>query len=172
MTFQKMIGRVLVSDDVKLRLPSPHVLGPLVGRGAYSGDVVAIDSQTLMIKNLIFGGNQPDTFFMVGSGQGPSPYGVQLADEEGTMSSLGSYRNRTIILSLPPGLDLHSLSWLSIWSQSLQSSFADISLPRHLNVPPAISALGVSPQVRGQWTCLYSLADHPYVMSCWILISY
>ena len=142
-----MIGRVLVSDNIKRNLPQPKVLGPLVGRGAFSGDVVAIDSRTLMVKNLIFGGNQPETYFMVGSGGQPSPYGVQIADEEGSMDSLGMYKNRTVILSLPPGLDLRSLSWLSIWSQSLESSFADISIPRQLNVPPAISALGVSPQV-------------------------
>lgn len=146
--FQKMIGRVLVLDEIKLNLPSPQVLGPLTGRGAYSGDVVVIDSETLMIKNLVFGGNQPETFFMVGPGPSPSPYGVQLTDEEGSMASLRSYKNRTVILSLPPGIDIHSVSWLSIWSQSLQTSFADISIPRRLNVPPAISGLGVSPQVR------------------------
>lgn len=143
-----MIGRVLLPDNIKMNLPKPQILGALSGRGAYSGDVVAIDSQTVMIKNLIFGGNQPNTFFMVGSGGRPSAYGVQIADEEGSMASLGMYKNRTVILSLPPALDLHSVSWLSIWSESLQSSFADISIPRHLSVPPAISVLGVSPQVR------------------------
>ena len=145
-----MIGRVLVPDNIKINLPKPQILGALSGRGAYSGDVVAIDSQTIMIKNLIFGGNQPNTFFMVGSGPQPSAYGLQIPDEEGSMDSLGMYKNRTVILSLPPDLDLQSVSWLSIWSQSLQSSFADISLPRHLNVPPAISVLGVSPQVSGE----------------------
>ena len=148
-TFQKMIGRVLVPDSIKLNLPKPQILGALAGRGAFSGDVVAIDSQTVMIKNLIFGGNQPDTFFMVGSGTKPGPYGLQIADEEGSMASLGMYKNRTVILSLPPALDLQAVSWLSIWSQGLQSSFADISIPRNLNVPPAISVLGVSPQVSG-----------------------
>ena len=84
---------------------------------------------------------------MVGSGVKPNAYGLQIADEEGSMASLGMYKNRTVILSLPAPLDLHSVSWLSIWSQGLQTSFADISIPRHLNVPPAISVLGVSPQV-------------------------
>ena len=54
---------------------------------------------------------------------------------------------RTIILTLPPGLDIFSISWLSVWSQSLQSSFAEIEIPRQLNVPPAQRVLGISPQV-------------------------
>ena len=55
--------------------------------------------------------------------------------------------SRTIILSLPPPLDIFSISWLAIWSQSLQSSFAEIEIPRQLNVPPAQRVLGISPQV-------------------------
>ena len=54
---------------------------------------------------------------------------------------------RTIILTLPPALDIFSISWLSVWSQSLQSSFAEIEIPRQLNVPPAAKILGISPQV-------------------------
>ena len=111
------------------------------------GDVIALDSQTLMIKHLVFGGNQPETFFMVGSGPRPGPFGVKIPDEDGTLESLGAYRNRTIILTLPDHLDLMSLSWLSLWSHSLQSSFGDISIPRHLNIPPATRLIGVTPQV-------------------------
>ena len=45
-----MIGRVLVSASAKLNVPGPVVLGPMVGRGALSGDVVALDSHTLMVR--------------------------------------------------------------------------------------------------------------------------
>ena len=142
-----MIGRVLVTDTTKLNIPGPQVLGPLSGRGAMSGDVIALDSQTLMIKHLVFGGNQPDTYFMVGSGPRPGPFGVKIPDEDGSLEPLGPYRNRTIILTLPDTIDLMSLSWLSLWSHSLQSSFADIAIPRHLNIPPATRLIGIKPQV-------------------------
>ena len=45
-----MIGRVLVSAGAKLKVPGPVVLGPMAGRGALSGDVVALDSHTLMVR--------------------------------------------------------------------------------------------------------------------------
>ena len=142
-----MIGRVLMTETTKMNIPKPLVLGPMKGRGVLSGDVIALDSQTVMIKHLVFGGNQPDTYFMVGSGPRPGPFGVKIPDEEGSMNPLGSYKNRTIILTLPDSMDLMSLSWLAIWSHSLQSSFAEISIPRHLNIPPATRLIGVTPQV-------------------------
>ena len=54
-----MVGRVLVTDVMKMKIPKPQTLGRLEGRGAMSGDVIALDSQSLMIKDLIFAGNQP-----------------------------------------------------------------------------------------------------------------
>merc|ERR1711892_382362 len=143
---KKKVGRVIVTDVMKMKIPKPQTLGRLTGRGALSGDVIALDSQSLMVKDLIFGGNQPETFFMVGTGTRPSPYGEQIPNEGGSMKSLSSYKNKTIILSLPPPLDIFSITWLAIWSQSLQSSFAEIEIPRQLNVPPAQRILGISPQ--------------------------
>ena len=54
-----MVGRVLVTDVMKMKIPKPQTLGRLLGRGAMSGDVIALDSQSLMIKDLIYAGNQP-----------------------------------------------------------------------------------------------------------------
>ena len=85
---QKMIGRVLVTDATKSSLPAARVLGRLQGRGALSGDVIAIDSHTIMVKHLVFGGNQPDTFFMVGTGPGPGPYGQQVTMTKSSFHSL------------------------------------------------------------------------------------
>lgn len=71
----------------------------------------------------------------------------RIPDEDGSLAPLGSYRNRTIILSLPPELSLRAVSWLALWSHPLQSSFAEISIPRGLNIPPSTRTLGVTPQV-------------------------
>ena len=54
-----MVGRVLVTDVMKMKIPKPQTLGRMTGRGALSGDVIALDSQSIMVKDLIFGGNQP-----------------------------------------------------------------------------------------------------------------
>ena len=63
-----MIGRVIVTDVMKMNIPKPQTLGSLRGRGALSGDVIALDSQSVMIKDLIFGGNQPGKqFFQINS---------------------------------------------------------------------------------------------------------
>ena len=144
---QKMVGRVVLTATTKKNIPAPAVLGPMSGHGALSGDVIALDSQTLMIKHLVFPGNMPETFFMVGSGPRPGPFGVAIPDEDGSLEPLGQYKNRTVILSLPGEMELSSLSWLSLWSKSLQSSLADISIPRNLNIPPATRVIGVTPQV-------------------------
>lgn len=144
---KKMIGRTLVTEFVKRRIPKPQRLGRLEGRLAMSGDVIALDSRSVMIKDLVYSGDQPDTHFTVGTGDRPSPYGTKVPDEEGRMESLKTYRNRTVILTLPPSVDLMSVSWLSIWSQSLQTNFASVSIPRDLMVPPSPQSLGISPQL-------------------------
>ena len=47
-----------------------------------------------------------DTYFMVGTGPRPSGYGTQLGDETGSLRPLAAYNGRTVVLSLPPQLDL------------------------------------------------------------------
>ena len=43
---------------------------------------------------------------MVGTGPRPSGYGTQLGDETGSLRPLAAYNGRTVVLSLPPQLDL------------------------------------------------------------------
>ena len=112
-----MIGRALITDQVKRDIPKPQRLGRLQGRLVMSGDVLAIDSQSIMIKDLVYTGGQPSTRFTMGQGPRPGPHGIALPDEDGDNRSLKAYRNRTIILTLPPSIDLQSMSWLAIWSQ-------------------------------------------------------
>ena len=116
---KKMIGRALITDLVKRDIPKPQRLGRLQGRLVMSGDVLALDSQSIMIKDLVYTGGQPSTRFTLGQGPRPGPHGIALPDEDGGSWSLKAYRNRTIILTLPPSIDLQSMSWLAIWSQVL-----------------------------------------------------
>ena len=159
---KKMIGRALITDDVKRAIPKPQRLGRLQGRLVKSRDVLALDSQSIMIKDLVYPGGQPETRFTIGQGSRPGPHGIALPDEDGESRSLRAYRNRTIILTLPPSIDLQSMSWLAMWSkvldhtediphntmlQELGSALAWIPLPERLTVPPSPQALGISPQV-------------------------
>ena len=112
-----MIGRALITDQVKRDIPKPQRLGRLQGRLVMSGDVLALDSQSIMIKDLVYTGGQPSTRFTLGQGSRPGPHGIALPDEDGSSRSLKAYRNRTIILTLPPSIDLQSMSWLAMWSQ-------------------------------------------------------
>lgn len=158
-----MIGRALITDQVKRDIPKPQRLGRLQGRLVMSGDVLALDSQSIMIKDLVYTGGQPSTRFTLGQGSRPGPHGIALPDEDGSSRSLKAYRNRTIILTLPPSIDLQSMSWLAMWSQvqdltwwtffhpkcsqELGSALAWLPLPDRLLVPPSPQALGISPQV-------------------------
>ena len=112
-----MIGRALITDQVKRDIPKPQRLGRLQGRLVMSGDVLALDSQSIMIKDLVYTGGQPSTRFTLGQGSRPGPHGIALPDEDGYTSSLKAYRNRTIILTLPSSIDLQSMSWLAMWSK-------------------------------------------------------
>ena len=125
-----MIGRALITDQVKRDVPKPQRLGRLQGRVVMSGDVLALDSQSIMIKDLVYTGGQPSTRFTLGQGSRPGPHGVALPDEDGSSRSLNAYRNRTIILSLPPSIDLQSMSWLAMWSQVQHYKAMDFLSPR------------------------------------------
>ena len=112
-----MIGRALITDQVKRDIPKPQRLGRLQGRLVMSGDVLALDSQSIMIKDLVYTGGQPSSRFTLGQGPRPGPHGIALPDEDGSSRNLKAYRNRTIILTLPLSIDLQSMSWLAMWSQ-------------------------------------------------------
>ena len=114
---KKMIGRSLITARVKRMVPKPQNLGRLQGRHVSSGEVTALDSQSVMVRDLVYAGEQPATHFTMGPGNRPGPHGLTLPDEEGSLGSLGMYRNRTIILTLPNNIHLHDMSWFAIWSK-------------------------------------------------------
>ena len=143
---KKMIGRALITDDVKRDIPKPQRLGRLQGRLVKSRDVLALDSQSIMIKDLVYPGGQPETRFTIGQGSRPGPHGIALPDEDGESRSLRAYRNRTIILTLPPSIDLQSMSWLAMWSKVLDHTE---DIPHNTNnVAGARQRLGLDSSAR------------------------
>jgi hypothetical protein len=85
-------------------------------------------------------------FFWVGKGK-PGPDGVKLADETGSEAPLKKSDKKTMVLSLPPGLTIFDIDYLSLWCELYFVDFGHVKIPRNLNVPPSLRMLGVTPQV-------------------------
>ena len=54
-----------------------------------SGDVYAVDDETMMLHNFVYDGNGKDTFFWAGSSNRPSSKGYIVPDKNGRTNVLG-----------------------------------------------------------------------------------
>lgn len=80
------------------------------------GEVFAVDSRTLFIKNFNYDGEGPAAYFYVGNTRAPSNEGAwRLRDERGNAGVIKRYRNKDITLSLPEGKTLRDITWFSVW---------------------------------------------------------
>lgn len=84
-----------------------------------SGEVYAVDSRTLFIKNFNYDGIGPAAYFYVGTTPQPSnpPNAWRVRDERGNPGVLRGYRNKDITLSLPEGKTLRDIKWFSVWCE-------------------------------------------------------
>lgn len=111
---------------------------------AVSGDVYAVDSRTLFLKNFNYDGEAPAAYFYVGNTDKPSNDGWRLRDEKGSTTAITKrYRNKDITLSLPEGKTLRDLKWFSFWCDEFAVNFGDVRIPANLDYPKPqkISAL-------------------------------
>lgn len=53
-----------------------------------SGDIYAVDDETLMLHNFVYDGNGKDTFFWAGSSNRPSSKGYIVPDKNGRTNVL------------------------------------------------------------------------------------
>lgn len=123
-------------------------LGKLLNRGPHqvSGEVYAVDEQTLFIRRLNYDGLAPDAYFWSSPLGASSPTdGFIVPDEKGSTKPLERYANKDVVLRLPEGKTLREIQWLSIWSRQLKSSAGDIQIahqsgqfviPRPLEIGP------------------------------------
>ncbi|XP_011185921.1 protein Skeletor, isoforms B/C isoform X2 [Zeugodacus cucurbitae] len=102
-----------------------------------SGDVYAVDSRTLFIKNFNYDGEAPAAYFYVGNTAKPSNDGAQrLRDERGGVTALSRrYRNKDITLPLPDGKTLRDFKWFSVWCDEFAVNFGHVSIPADLDFP-------------------------------------
>lgn len=100
-----------------------------------AGEVFAVDEFTFLIKNFIYDGNGPDTFFWVGSSTRPGPQGFIIPNEKGRTNVLLPYLNKDFTLKLPDGKKITDIKWLSIYDLTIQENFGDISIEEGFEPP-------------------------------------
>ncbi|XP_013385793.1 protein Skeletor, isoforms B/C [Lingula anatina] len=134
--FSADFGHIIIPIDIDP--PRPQVLGPfkLTTHGVSSGNIIVLDTKTVVIPNFKYDGLGPDGFFWVGSGPLPTSEGTKVPDENGSLKKLGEYTGQNLTLRLPKDLTFHTVEWLGVWCVLFGVNFGYVSIPLELNVPP------------------------------------
>ena len=128
-----------------------------------SGEVYSMGDNRLFIDAFRYDGTGPDAFFWVGtSGSEPSENGILLAhpfrgkfynydDPEAPVLRRFSAQN-PIVLTLPTGLKVNDLKWISVWCRKFSINFGDLILDQQEN----------SETTTEQWTstCMNNFFSH------------
>ncbi|KAG9510585.1 Protein Skeletor, isoforms D/E, partial [Fragariocoptes setiger] len=116
------------------------LIGKLVSRSnGVSGDVFAVDEQTLFIKNFNYDGQAPDAYFWSSTSSPlPSADGFIVPDEKGSTKPLERYHNKDVVLRLPEGRTLREIRWLSIWCRQMKLNFGEILVTPSVIIPQPI----------------------------------
>lgn len=99
------------------------------------GEVFAVDSRTLFIKNFEYDGAGPDAYFYAGSQGEPSGNGFLIANEKGSTEILSRYQGKNLVLTLPSGKTLRDVKWLSVWCRAFDVNFGEVTFPDRLDYP-------------------------------------
>ncbi|VVC33457.1 Hypothetical protein CINCED_3A009785 [Cinara cedri] len=109
-----------------------------LAHGLRSGNITIMDARTFYIPNLHYDGLGPDAYFFVGNGSEPSPHGIKLPNEIGSLEPLKGYQGEDIEIQLPKSLTVHSIDWLAVWCVQHTHNFGHVIIPDDLDVPPAL----------------------------------
>ncbi|RXG58005.1 Protein Skeletor, isoforms B/C [Armadillidium vulgare] len=102
-----------------------------------SGDVIVMDSKSLLIENFRFDG-RGESYFWVGVGPQPHAKGTKIPDEHGYMTALRAYNGIDFILTFPGEMDVFTTDWLAVFDSSSQEILGHIIIPDEMNVPPSL----------------------------------
>ncbi|GLJ59614.1 hypothetical protein SUGI_1515880 [Cryptomeria japonica] len=126
-----------------------HYFGTLIGKlnkrdHNVSGEVFAVDEQTLFIKNFNYDGLAPDAYFWssVSASQPAALEGFIVPDEKGSTKPLERYADKDVVLRLPEGRTLREINWLSVWSRQTKQNLGEILIPRQQLVIPRPLEIG------------------------------
>jgi len=99
------------------------------------GQVYAVDSRTIFIKNFHYDGQGPGAYFYAGGGAQPSNNGYQVPNEKGSTEVLQRYTGQNLVLSLPSGKTLKDVKWLSVWCEEFEVNFGEVNFPTGFKYP-------------------------------------
>ncbi|KAK0162558.1 hypothetical protein PV327_006326 [Microctonus hyperodae] len=118
--------------SLNIQIGSGEYYGKLIGKlselhHGVSGQVYAVDSKTIFIKDFTYDGEGPAAYFYAGNSRGPVANGFKIRDEKGILGPLKKYNRRGITLSLPDGKSLNNIRWFSVYCDDY-SIFSDMAL--------------------------------------------
>jgi len=100
-----------------------------------SGDVYAVDADTILLQNFVYDGNGKDTFFWAGSSNRPGSKGFIVPDKSGRTNVLDRYLDEEFTIKLPSQKKITDLKWFSVYDLSTQSNFGDIYIREGFEPP-------------------------------------
>ncbi|XP_067006992.1 protein Skeletor, isoforms B/C [Anabrus simplex] len=136
--FTVNFGEVFIPPN--LEVPKPRVLPEFkrLAHGLRSGNISVLDAKTFYIPNLHYDGAGPDAYFWVGNGSEPTPLGIKVANEVGSLEPLRGYQGEDIEIQLPGNLTVYDIDWLAVWCVQYRHNFGHVMIPKDLDVPPAL----------------------------------
>lgn len=145
-----LVATAVTADPVN----NPKLIGSIDTLAhAVSGDLYAIDEQTLMVKNFNYDGAGPDAFFWVGSEGSPSdvkdesktailahPYqGKHYTYRDDAAPVLKAASQETLTLILPASMKVSDLKWFSVWCRLYSVDFGNLMIPADFEAPGAVA---------------------------------
>merc|ERR1712008_165812 len=135
---QNKITDTLVSHDF------PYKVGVLseLSEHELAGELWATDKNTLEFRKFTYEGDGPDAFFMIGTHDSdekpnlddgiPIPYPKdevfiqKLYDINDDIPALPEFKNEQFKITLPPGIHVSDLKWLSVYCRQFTKDFGNV----------------------------------------------
>merc|ERR1711956_137840 len=135
---QNKITDTLVSHDF------PYKVGVLseLSEHELAGELWATDKNTLEFRKFTYEGDGPDAFFMIGTHDAdekpnlddgiPIPYSKdevfiqKLYDINDDIPALLEFKNEQFKITLPPGIHVSDLKWLSVYCRQFTKDFGNV----------------------------------------------
>merc|ERR1719362_2622192 len=122
----------------------PHKVGIITQLAEHklAGELWAVDEETLEFRKFTYGGKGPDAFFMIGTHDAdekpnlddgiPIPYSKdklqiqKLYDINDEIPKLTAFKNEQFKVTLPPGIHVSDLKWLSVYCRQYTKDFGNV----------------------------------------------
>jgi len=127
----------------------PHKVGVLseLSEHELAGELWATDKNTLEFRKFTYEGDGPDAFFMIGTHDAdekpnlddgiPIPYSKdkvfiqKLYDINDDIPALPEFKNEQFKITLPPGIHVSDLKWLSVYCRKFTKDFGNVKFSDH-----------------------------------------